>query len=228
MIIAGNASSGGGPSLNTKGDVQGYSTTAARLPVGADGKVLNADSTQALGIAYVGGLVQINRITTAASQATVDFTSIPANFQDLEVRWMARDNVAAASEVMSLRVNNDSTSGNYTASVYSNGSGSTASSGVVAASAGGIAASSIVGATGTLTGEITSGITTIQNYLGTTFFKRAITHSVYGSTTGTNQEQTNIAGGTWQSTAAITRLTFNVPTTFLNGSVFTLYGVGAA
>lgn len=39
--------------VTTKGDVLGYSTVPARVPVGSDGQVLTADSTQALGVKWV-------------------------------------------------------------------------------------------------------------------------------------------------------------------------------
>lgn len=39
-------------SVNTKGDLQGYNTAPARLPVGADGYQLLADSAQALGLRW--------------------------------------------------------------------------------------------------------------------------------------------------------------------------------
>ena len=38
--------------LTTKGDIWGYSTGNARIPVGADGTVFTADSTNALGVSY--------------------------------------------------------------------------------------------------------------------------------------------------------------------------------
>lgn len=43
---------GGGSPLTTKGDIFGFSTADARIPVGADGTVLTADSTAALGVSY--------------------------------------------------------------------------------------------------------------------------------------------------------------------------------
>ena len=48
------AAGGGGytPPVTTKGDLFGYSTTAARIPVGTNGYVLTADSTQALGLKW--------------------------------------------------------------------------------------------------------------------------------------------------------------------------------
>jgi hypothetical protein len=45
---------GGGTTspLTTKGDVWGYSTTNARIPVGTNGQVLTADSTNSLGVSW--------------------------------------------------------------------------------------------------------------------------------------------------------------------------------
>ena len=43
---------GGGSPLTTKGDVYGFSTVDARIPIGANDTVLTADSTQALGLKW--------------------------------------------------------------------------------------------------------------------------------------------------------------------------------
>jgi len=48
--IGGN--SGTSSPLTTKGDLYGYSSVNARIPVGTDGQVLTADSTQALGLKW--------------------------------------------------------------------------------------------------------------------------------------------------------------------------------
>lgn len=48
----GGAASGTTSPLTTKGDVWGYSTVDARVPVGTDGQALVADSTEALGVRY--------------------------------------------------------------------------------------------------------------------------------------------------------------------------------
>jgi hypothetical protein len=69
--------------LTTKGDLFGYSTADARIPVGADGTVLTADSNETLGLKWAaaaggGALNFISRTTfsNVASQAFDDvFTS---------------------------------------------------------------------------------------------------------------------------------------------------------
>jgi hypothetical protein len=43
---------GGGSPLTTKGDVYGFSTVDARIPIGANNTVLTADSTEALGLKW--------------------------------------------------------------------------------------------------------------------------------------------------------------------------------
>jgi hypothetical protein len=43
---------GGGSPLTTKGDLYGFSTVDARIPIGANNTVLTADSTQALGLKW--------------------------------------------------------------------------------------------------------------------------------------------------------------------------------
>ena len=86
---------GGGTSpLTTKGDVWGYSTVDARIPVGADNTVLTADSPQALGVKWASGgggsgaLVLLEQHTASAS-AQLDFTTfISATYDDYEFRFV--------------------------------------------------------------------------------------------------------------------------------------------
>ncbi len=74
-----NASGGGTTSpLTTKGDVWGFSTVDARIPIGANGTVLTADSAQALGLKWAtvtasaagsGGQVQYNTAGSLDAEA---------------------------------------------------------------------------------------------------------------------------------------------------------------
>jgi hypothetical protein len=49
----GPGSAGSASPLTTKGDLYGYSTTGIRVPVGTDGQVLSADSSQPSGLKYI-------------------------------------------------------------------------------------------------------------------------------------------------------------------------------
>jgi hypothetical protein len=214
---------GSGVSVTTKGDLQTYDTGPARLPVGANGKVLVADSTATPGLSYWGGWVQISKITTAASQATVDFTSIPANYTDLIVIYQARSNVSGNGEGMYCKFNNDGTSGNYATGEALQGNATTASAFTLPPTAAGVYTATL-GGTNVTANYASSGQILVANYLGTTFYKDLV--SSFGLWYGSTSAYRTFYMGTWKSTVAITRLTFSVPTSFLNGSVFTLYGVG--
>lgn len=71
--------------LTTKGDILSFSTVNARLPVGTDGQVLTADSTQALGVKWAataggGGTVTDVSVVTAngVSGSVATSTTTPA------------------------------------------------------------------------------------------------------------------------------------------------------
>jgi hypothetical protein len=99
--------SGGSP-LTTKGDLYGYSTTDARLPVGTNGQILTADSTAATGLAWAtaasgGSLTLINTTSFSASSiVSVDslfsatysnylvlFNCVPTSAGDINFRFRA-------------------------------------------------------------------------------------------------------------------------------------------
>jgi hypothetical protein len=70
--------SGGGGSaspLTTKGDLFGHSTVDARVPVGSDGQVLTADSTQASGVKWATGATTVFSLVEVALAP-----SSPGNF----------------------------------------------------------------------------------------------------------------------------------------------------
>lgn len=63
--------------LTTKGDILGYSTTEARLPIGADGTVLTADSTQTLGLKWgtsTGKLSLLDSHVASGTESTYTYT----------------------------------------------------------------------------------------------------------------------------------------------------------
>jgi hypothetical protein len=82
VTIGGSASP-----LTTKGDLYGYSTTNARVPVGTNGQVLTADSTAATGVAWAtaasGGMTLLS--TTTLSGTTTSITGISGSYTDLVI-----------------------------------------------------------------------------------------------------------------------------------------------
>ncbi len=85
-VYTGGGSSSGGTSspLTTKGDVYTYSTTNDRLPVGGNGTVLSADSTQATGLKWIsaGGTGTVTSVASADGSITV---TNPTTTPDLSV-----------------------------------------------------------------------------------------------------------------------------------------------
>jgi len=70
--------------LTTKGDLYGYSTLAARIPIGTNDQVLTADSAEATGLkwAAVGGggkVLQVVQGTTSTAQAIASVTLTDTN-----------------------------------------------------------------------------------------------------------------------------------------------------
>lgn len=61
--------------LTTKGDLFGFSTLGARIPVGADGTVLTADSAQALGVKWA-AVVGTGTVTSAGTSFTGGLISV--------------------------------------------------------------------------------------------------------------------------------------------------------
>ncbi len=68
--------------LTTKGDVLGYGTTPARIPVGTNGQVLTADSAQANGVKWAdpaaipGMLTAANFVDNEVPTGTVNGTNV--------------------------------------------------------------------------------------------------------------------------------------------------------
>jgi hypothetical protein len=76
--------------LTTKGDVWGYSTTNARIPVGANGTVLTADSAETLGVKWAaaggasGPAFSVTRITSNQSLTQNTYTKLQWNSEDFD------------------------------------------------------------------------------------------------------------------------------------------------
>lgn len=100
---------GGGLSspLTTKGDVWGYSTTNARVPVGTNGQVLTADSTAATGVAWAtassGGMTSI--ASGSLSGSALSLTSISGSYKNLQL--VLRNATANSNTDWRVKINNN-------------------------------------------------------------------------------------------------------------------------
>lgn len=82
-----NSFNASNPPLTTKGDLYGFSTVPARVPVGTNGQVLTADSTASTGVAWAtpasGGMTLLS--TTTLSGAAVTVSSISGSYKNLAI-----------------------------------------------------------------------------------------------------------------------------------------------
>jgi hypothetical protein len=79
---------GGGSPLTTKGDLYGFSTVDARIPIGANDTVLTADSAEATGLKWAtpasgGGMTLLETLTLSGSSVTS--SSIAGTYKNLQV-----------------------------------------------------------------------------------------------------------------------------------------------
>lgn len=124
--------------LTTKGDLWGYSTTDARIAVGANGYVLTADSTQSLGVKWAAAgasgssaLVLLEQ-HTASGGATMDFTTFISSTYDEYL--LELNNLLPATNAVNLYMRVSvggvfDAGANYTTSVFVFVSGGSATAG---------------------------------------------------------------------------------------------------
>jgi hypothetical protein len=105
---------GSGSPLTTKGDLYTYTTTDARLGVGTNGQVLQADSAEATGLKWAtpsGSTLVVAEIATGTlSGASVTISSL-STYDQLFIQLRNVDMSSVTG--MGIRVNNNSGASNY-------------------------------------------------------------------------------------------------------------------
>ena len=160
--------------------------------------------------------------TSTGSTAQFLFTSIPQTYTDLVLVFYARSTYAITNHQVYMQLNGASTNYSNT-TMLSDGASATSSrtTGQTGIYPGGLpGASSTAGIFGAQWMQI-------MNYTNTTTFK-TVTTRTSSDTNGAGNTQ--YSAGLWRSTAAITQIVVqNVDgTTWVSGSMATLYGITAA
>lgn len=165
----------------------------------------------------------IERKTLASSASTVVFSDIPATYKHLQLRVMAQSTRGSYYDEWRLRVNGD-TGANYSHHrLWGTGSSATASGGASATSI-----DPLMPSTDNATPDsFTVGIIDIHDYASTTKYK---TIRAFGGNdtnyTASNNGVVVLHSSLWQSTSAITSLTFSLAvSSYAAKSTFALYGM---
>lgn len=193
--------------------------TVSSIATGYDGISLLAGNA-----AYdPAALFLIERQTLTSTAATVTFSSIPATYKHLQVRVLAQSTRGAYYDEWKLRVNGDTGSNYAHHRLWGTGSSASASGGASATSI-----DPLMPSTDNATPDsFTVGIIDILDYASTTKYK---TIRAFGGNdtnyTANNNGVVVLHSSLWQSTSAITSLTFSLAvSSYAIKSTFALYGM---
>ena len=202
--------------LTTKGDLFGYDTADARIPIGTTGHILTADSTQSLGLKWAapasgGGLTQLE--TGTLSGASVTTASLSTSYKHLQIVLRAYEPVNDGADLL-LRFNGNS-SNDYTDKT---------SGGDLAFTRASHNECFVLQDNSVNTGL---AVLTVWDYANTDTLKvlqRNFQSSNLSSNTA-NMYMTTGVLSTFNSTAAITTLTFLAASGNMNAGTYIIYGV---
>lgn len=171
---------------------------------------------------------QICDLTLGGTQATIDTNTIlggniPATYQHLCFRVVARGDTAAADTTLLMRLNNDSTAVYDDERIIVSGTGTISGSESLAATSLRVANIPANTAPASVFGTC---VAELNDYRSTAHHKDFV--SMMGSRRGTATGTilTACSAGGWKNTAAVTRITLLPGAgSFVTGTRFTLYGI---
>lgn len=223
-MIAGTVLGDRDPYLRTV-DLSASNTPSANLVASVD----PTDPTQFKFIANGGGggaMTKIAQVVCTGSQGVVTFSSIPSAYTDLLITSLNRQTGATAPALVYIKFNSDGASGNYVAQrVFSDGAGTTAVGYTPAPTASG---GPCFYSSGSANATHPAAAVRIEmpGYANTAIEKEYLCGGAVTFNTSNGVSSGQMAGG-WFSTAAINRIDLTITSgSFLDGSVFTLYGLG--
>jgi hypothetical protein len=161
------------------------------------------------------------------SGTTVTFTSIPATYQHLQIRGIARDTYTGAGQ-LSLRIYfntiNTPSSTSY-ADHYLMGNGTSASA-VGASAAANFIVQSSEGSDADIANTFAASIIDIHDYASTTKNKTVRYLAGYNFNSTSTDASVSLGSGLWVSTSAITSITLiSNAVAYKTGTTFALYGI---
>ena len=165
-------------------------------------------------------LFKISDVLVESPVSTVTFTSIPQGYTDLIVKTSLRSSRSIFDDYLSVVFNGD-TGSNY-ADRWVQGYNITASSGVNAAS-GVSVQGGFVNGNGSTSNTFSSNELYIPNYTSSNY--KSISVDAALENNSSSNYVVRLIANTWNSTAAITSITFTGISPFTQYSTFTLYGV---
>jgi hypothetical protein len=206
--------------LTTKGDLFTFSTTNARLAVGANGTVLTADSAEVTGLKWAtpagGSMTLINTGGTALTGSSTTISTIPGTYKQL--RLYIQDFSSASSPHMYVQFNSDTTATNYMQSVSR--AVPSGSANFTANNESGIYTNGFTFASNAVD---QFSVIDIYDYASST--NRKVATSLTVQTTGGDPTATTFAHLAYQSTTAITSLVIKLSTGTFTAGTALLYGV---
>ncbi len=219
--------------IDAKGDlIAGTAAdTAARLAVGTDGQVLTADAASTPGVKWAaaggssGALTLLSTTTLGSPAASFDVTGISGSYNDLILVLIGRSDITGTTgDTVRLRFNND-TGSNYW-SEWIEAVSTTAVSGATFTALTLLNAGRVTGST-SAANCFGSVQITVPGYASTAWHKTIHMEATAEAGTGAGATYMQRGGGTWNSTAAINRVTVYLAgagTNYVTGSQLRIYG----
>jgi len=210
--------------LTTKGDVWGYSTLDARIPVGTNNQVLTADSAQALGVKWATPAVATKSFSLLSTTSLSGSTTTVTGISNIDSLMILVDNGSSsnASATFTCRFNTDSTAVYNREGISITVTGSYDPTGIVGETAIGATSFTIGKMSALAASQVRSSIS-VQGANSTGF--KAVGVSGGGTAAGSDGHQLLVYQGTYNGTSTISSVsiitsagTFDAGTVYIYGS----------